>query len=164
MYQGFTGFYPTYLIEVKGLSPSVASGLFGLFFAMGMLVQPATGVTGDRIGERRALMIVLGTSTVTLAALPFVTGFWGVVGITIALSSLLGRGVLTLTYLTNALPEDMRGTGLGILRSGYMLIAASSPILIGILADIGRFDEAFLLLAGAGGVMLLLTLVLPARG
>lgn len=164
MYQGFTSFYPTYLIEIKGLSPSVASGLFGLFFAMGMIVQPVTGMTGDRFGERQTLITILGLSTVSLAALPFITSFWGLVAITIALSSLLGRAVLTLTYLTNVLSEDIRGTGLGLLRSGYMLIASTSPLLIGLLAAAGRFDEAFLFLAGAGGMMILLTLVLPARG
>lgn len=164
MYQGFTSFYPTYLIEAKGLSPSVASGLFGLFFAVGMVIQPATGAAGDRVGERRTLVVVLVLSTATLAALPFVTGFWGLVGITIGLGSLLGRGVLTLTYLTNVLSEDVRGTGLGLLRSGYITVGAASPFLIGTLADLGYFDEAFLLLAGAGGVMLLLTIVLPDRG
>lgn len=164
MYQGFTSFYPTYLIEAKGLAPSVASGLFGLFFATGMVVQPVTGAAGDRFGEGRVLLVILALSIVTLAALPFVTGLPALVALTVALSSLLGRGVLTLTYLTNVLAADMRGTGLGLLRTGYIMIGAAAPLLIGILADAGYFDEAFLLLAGAGGVMFLLTLALPARG
>lgn len=163
MYQGFTGFYPTYLVEVKGLTPGVAAGLFGLFFAMGLVVQPVTGIAGDRFGEKHVLAVVLTLSTVALAVLPFVTGFWGLVGITIVLSIILGRGVLTLTYLTNVLSPDTRGTGLGFLRSVYITIGAMSPVVIGVMADAGYFDEAYLLLAGAGGVMLLLLAVLPAR-
>lgn len=162
-FQGFTGFYPTYLIEVKGLSPDAAAGLFGLFFATGILIQPLTGMAGDRIGEKRALVAVAVAIMLTLAALPFITQFWALVVITVALGSLLGRAVLALTYLTNALPEDIRGTGLGLLRSSYILVGATSPVLIGVLADANYFDEAFLLLAAIGGVMVLFCLVLPAR-
>lgn len=163
MYQGFTGFYPLYLVEAKGLSSPVASALFGLFFAVGMVVQPAIGGAGDRLGERRVLFVVLGLSTVMLAILPFVAGFWSLVAITVALSVILGRGVLTLTYLTNVLSEETRGTGLGLLRTGYMTAGAMSPVLIGVLADRGYFDGAFLLLSGFGLVMVLLVLGLPER-
>lgn len=161
MYQGFTSFYPTYLIEVKGLSPAFASGLFGVFFAMGMIVQPVTGSTGDRFGERRILVVILGLSSVMLAVLPFVTGVWWLIGITVGLSVILGRGVLTLTYLTRALSAETRGTGLGLLRTGYITTGAVSPLLMGVLADRGYFDEAFWLLAGSGVVMLLLCSILP---
>jgi len=161
MYQGFTSFYPTYLVEIKGLSSTVASGLFGAFFAMGMLIPPITGGVGDRFGERPTLLVILALSTVMLATLPFVTGVGGLVGITIGLSAILGRGVLALTYLTKTLSEETRGTGLGLLRTGYITTGAVSPLLIGILADRGYFDEAFWLLSGSGVVMVLLCSILP---
>lgn len=134
-YQGFTGFFPTYLIESKGLSSGSASLLFGVFFAGGIVIQPLTGVAGDRFGERYTLLGVLAFITASLVALPFVEGFWPLLATTIALSSLLGRAVLALTYLTEALPAEIRGTGLGILRTGYILLGSTSPLVIG---EIGR--------------------------
>jgi hypothetical protein len=45
------------------------------------------------------------------------------------------------------LPEEFRGSGLGLLRSAYFLISAAGPWSIGLMADRGLFDEAFLCLA-----------------
>lgn len=160
-YQGFTGFYPTYLIEVKGLSARDASLLFGVFFAGGIVIQPLLGMIGDRVGERNTLLVLLFFITAALTLLPFVDGFWSLLAMTVALSSLLGRAVLALTYLTEALAEEIRGTGLGILRTCYILLGSTSPLLIGVLGDAGYFDQGFWLLAGASGLMILLCVVLP---
>lgn len=160
-YQGFTGFYPTYLIEIKGLSAGSASLLFGVFFAGGIVIQPVIGMIGDRFGERSSLVVVLTFITASLAVLPFVDGFWPLLAMTIASSSLLGRAVLALTYLTEALPADIRGTGLGVLRTCYILLGSTSPLVVGVLGEAGYFDQAFWLLAGASAVMVALCLALP---
>jgi len=162
-YQGFTGFYPTYLIEEKGLSAGQASLLFSVFFAGGILIQPIIGMVGDRFGERQTLFGVLLVITGVLAVLPFVEGIWPLLAITVALSSLLARAVLALTYLTEALAEDIRGTGLGVLRTCYILIGSTSPVIIGVLGEAGFFDHAFWMLSGVSGVMFLLCIVLPPR-
>jgi len=39
-WQALTGFYPTYLIDVKGFAPTTATLLFGGFFALGVVVKP----------------------------------------------------------------------------------------------------------------------------
>lgn len=161
-YQGFTGFYPTYLIEVKGLSAGQASLLFSVFFAGGILIQPVVGMIGDRLGQRSTLFGVLLVITGVLAVLPFVEGFWPLLVITVALSSLLARAVLALTYLTEALAEEIRGTGLGILRTCYILIGSTSPVIIGVLGEAGFFDHAFWMLSGASAVMFLLCIALPS--
>ncbi|WP_049928544.1 MFS transporter [Halopiger goleimassiliensis] len=160
-YQGFTGFYPTYLIDVKGLSAGQASLLFSVFFAGGILIQPVVGMIGDRLGERTTLFSVLLFVTGVLAVLPFVEGFWPLLGITVALSSLLARAVLALTYLTESLAEEIRGTGLGVLRTCYILLGATSPVVVGVLGEAGFFDHAFWLLSGVSAVMFLLCLALP---
>lgn len=160
-YQGFTGFFPTYLIEIKGLSMGSASLLFGVFFAGGIVIQPIVGMAGDKFGERYTLLGVLVFITASLAALPVIEGFWPLLAMTIALSSLLGRAVLALTYLTESLPADIRGTGLGILRTGYILIGSTSPLVIGVLGEAGYFDQAFWLLAGTSTLMVLFCIVLP---
>jgi MFS family permease len=163
IWQAFTGFYPTYLIEVKGFSSSVAAGLFALFFATGIVVQPVSGTAYDRIGLNRILPIIMGLTAVGMVAVSFVESFWAVVAATAVLSSLLGQATVTLSYITSALPRDMRGTGLGAIRTVYMGLGAASPILFGAFADRGFFDEGFLVLAAVAAVVSLLSLRISDR-
>ena len=163
VWQAFTGFYPTYLIEIKGVSEGVATGLFSAFFATGIVVQPLTGRLYDRFGIRTALPPVLGVIVVSLVALPFLEGFWPLVVGTIFLSSILGYGTITLPYMTAAFPSDMKGTGLGFLRTVYMTTGAASPVLFGALADRGYFDEGYFALASFVAVAVVLTWWLPEQ-
>ncbi|WP_137291308.1 MFS transporter [Natronorubrum halophilum] len=161
IWQAFTGFYPTYLIEMKGFSEALATALFSAFFAMGIVVQPLTGRLYDQFGIKRSLPAVLGVVVVGLVALPFLEGFWPIVAGTVVLSSILGYGTITLPYMTAAFPADMKGTGLGFLRTFYMTIGAASPVLFGALADRGFFDEGYFVLAGFAVVAMALIRWLP---
>ncbi|MDS0476118.1 MFS transporter [Natrinema sp. 1APR25-10V2] len=163
VWQGFTGFYPTYLIQIKGFSEATATGLFSAFFAAGIVVQPSTGRLYDRFGIRKSLPPVLGIVVVSLVALPFLEGFWPLVVGTVFLSSILGYGTITLPYMTSAFPSDMQGTGLGFLRTVYMTIGALSPVMVGALADRGYFDEAYFVLAGFVVVAIGFTWWLPEQ-
>lgn len=162
VYQAFTGFYPTYLIDAKGLSPPVATGLFSFYFGLAILVQPLSGAVYDRLGIRRTLPLFLGFAIAGLVALPFVDSVWMLAGITILLSCMTSTIAITMPYLTDVLPEAIQGTGLGALRTAYMLLGAASPTLFGTMADRGFFDEGFLLLAVLIGLIVLLVTRLPA--
>lgn len=148
VWQAFTAFYPTYLTEMKGLAPTTAAAVFGGLFGLGILVKPLTGAAYDAYGLERSLPVVMALITLTMVLLPFVRGLGMIVAITVLASSVLGYATLTLTYLTNSLAEEIRGTGLGVIRTGYMVVGAGSPTVVGVLADAGRFDEAFFLLGG----------------
>lgn len=163
VWQVFTGFYPTYLIEVKGLPTAFVTVMFGLFFALGVVVQPLSGAAYDRFGIRRSLPAVMGCAAVGLALFPLLEGLLPIVLVTALSSALLGVTVMTMPYLTGALPTDMQGTGLGFVRTTFMLIGAGAPTAAGVLADWGRFDEVFFLLAGLAGVAILLARLLPER-
>ncbi len=163
-WQAFTGFYPTYLIDVKGFAPTTATLLFGGFFAMGVAVKPIAGRAYDAYGSRVTLPTILVVASVGLAALPFVASLPGVLLVTLLLSSLLGYSTVTLTHLTASLPPSVRGSGLGTLRTGYMVVGAGSPVVAGTLADADLFDEVFLILAGLVLVGACLTLLLPRDG
>lgn len=159
----FTSFYPTYLIEVKGLAPGLASALFGAFFLSGVVVKPLAGLGHDRIGATRALLVVAVVSGTALALLPGLEGPIALVLVTVLVAPLLGSGTITLAYVLGSLPADVRGTGVGVLRTVALLFTAASPSVFGAIADRGYFDEGFLLLAGAAGVMAALALRLPSR-
>lgn len=162
IWQAFTGFYPTYLIEVKSLSGSLAGVLFGLFFALGVIIQPVSGAAYDRIGIRWSLLFIMGISGVGLILLPLLDGFWPLVGITILLSPMLGFITVTQSHLILALPEHIQGTGFGILRTISFTIGAASPVFVGAAADRGFFDEAFWVLAVLAGLAVILGMVTPA--
>jgi len=161
VWQSFTGLYPTYLVEEKGLDSSTASVLFSLFFAAGIVVKPLSGAAYDRIGFRGSLVLALSAPTVGFALLPVVEGTLGLVAITVLVSTMLGSGAITQSYFSDAFPEPVRGTGLGVVRTATATLGAAGPVLFGVIADRGYFDEGYWLLAGLVVVVILLTLRLP---
>ncbi|WP_049985059.1 MFS transporter [Halobellus rufus] len=161
IWQSFTGLYPTYLVEIKGLSSTLAGLLFSGFFAVGVLVKPLAGAAYDRIGIRKSLLIVLSGPVAGLAALPFVDGFWPLAGLTALVSTMLGSGAITQSFLSDAIPDEIQGTGLGVVRTTSATLGAAGPVLFGAIADRGYFDEGYVLLAAVLFVVILLTLRLP---
>ncbi|SDK62273.1 MFS transporter [Natronorubrum texcoconense] len=161
VWQAFTSFYPTYLIEIKGLSTTVASFLFGIFFALGILIKPLAGGAYDRFGIRRSLTIVASGPTIGLIALPYVDDIWILIVVTALVSTLLGFATVVEPSLLHSLPEEIRGTGFGILRSVGFTIGATSPVLFGAAADRGFFDEMFMVLAVFAAGMILLAFRIP---
>ena len=161
IWQSFTAFYPTYLTTVKGLSPSIASLLFGFFFAVGVVVKPVAGAAYDRIGMRGSLVAVLLPPVVGFALLPFVEAGWLLVPITALISTMLGSGAVTQSYLADAFPEGTQGTGLGVIRTTTATLGAGGPVLFGVIGEYGYFDEGYLALAVIMAAVILLTLRTP---
>jgi len=159
--QVFTGFYPTYLIEEKGVSVTVASGLFALFFALGIVIQPFAGNAYDQVGARRSLLFIVGISGVGFALLPLVDGIAALVFVTVLIAVLVGRATIVLAYLTMSLSAEIQNTGLGIVRTVFFTLGATGPVIFGAIADRGYFDEVFFLLAGLSAVSVLVILRLP---
>jgi MFS family permease len=157
IYQGFTGFFPTYLAAQKGLDAEVAATLLGVFFATAVVVQPVAGVARDRFGTRPTLVAVLVATALLLASLPFVDGLVALVGLTVLLSVQLAFWPVGNAYVVEAVPDDIQGTTVGLSRTVFLLVGATGPTFVGVAADAGGFDEAFLALAG-----LALLGVLPA--
>lgn len=154
--QGFTSFYPTYLVEIKGLSPETAATLFGGFFLLGAIIQPVSGSLLDRIGVRGTLIGYMSVCVLALCLLPFADDLAPIAAVTALFAAWNGTPVVTQTYIADALPTEMQGTGFGTLKAGWMLAGATAPVLVGLFADSGLFDEAFFLLAAVGGAGLAL--------
>jgi MFS family permease len=163
VWQAFTSFYPTYLVEEKALSTTAASLLFGGFFALGILIKPLAGAAYDRFGTRRSVTIVGAGPTIGLLALPYVESVWLLAVVTALVSTLLGFATVVEPSLLSSLPEDVRGTGFGVLRSIAFTIGATSPALFGVAADRGFFDEVFILLAVLSSGMIVLAFRIPER-
>jgi len=148
--QGFTSFYPQYLVSIKDIPPSVAALLLSLFFVSGAVIQPVSGRLLDTVGIRYTLGGFLGSCLVGLWLLQVVDSLLALVLATVLFSSWNGCPVVTQTHIVNTLPESAQGTGFGILKAGWMTFGAISPLMIGFLGDIGHFAEGFLALAVIG--------------
>lgn len=163
IWQALTGIYPTYLVTAKGLTESTAALLFGLFFGWGIAVQLASGTLGDRFGAKRSLVAVFVVAILSLVLLPLVDGLVALFLVTLGLSSILGFSPIVFPYLNAELPDDIQGSGLGLIRSIYMTIAAVGPVLMGALGEAGWFDEAFFILVAVAVVSLGFALLMPPR-
>jgi MFS family permease len=146
LYQSVTGFLPTYLVAEKGVDPGTAATLFSLFFAAAIGLQFLSGVVADRLGNRVAIAAFVGASVPAFALLTVVESFPALVGVVLLLSCLLGAMPPVNAAGLAALPAEIRGSGFGLLRTGYIAFGAAGPPSVGLLADAGRFDGAFLLL------------------
>jgi MFS family permease len=161
VWQGYTSFLPTYLVEVKGLPQSTGAIALGAFFVTGGVVQPLVGNVADRYDERRILIAVTAIPAVAIAAFPFANS----ASVLIALSTVAGLQLafwpIIFAYIPRVLPDDIQGSGFGLLRTVFLYVGATGPIVIGALADFDLFDESFILLAAITGIGTLLSAVLP---
>lgn len=156
----FTSFYPTYLIEVKDISPTITAVTFGAFFAAGVVVKPVSGAMYDRLGIRLTLLVLAPISALALAVFPMAEGIVPIAVVTLSVAPILGTGTIAQSHLVDEFTGDIRGTGLGIIRTCGLLVGSAMPTLFGIAADNGYFDEGFLVLAVLVGVMVVLILLL----
>lgn len=161
MYQSVTGFLPTYLAEVKALPPSTAASVYGLFFASAIGVQFVSGLVADRYDRRFAIAGFLGLSVPAFGLLAFADDLIGVIGVVLLMSCMLGGFPPAHAYAVRALPPAVQGSGYGLLRTLYIAFGALGPPAIGILADIGRFDEAFFALGAVALLTSITALLLP---
>jgi MFS family permease len=163
VFQGLTAFLPTYLVVAKGLRQETAALAYGAFFAASALIQPVAGAVADQYGDRMTLAVVTAFSGLLLFALPFVTGVTMVALLVALLGFRGGVAPITNAYLVSSIPADVQGAGYGLLRTVYMGLGATAPVVVGFLADSALFDEAYLLLALLTGAATVLYLLLPRR-
>jgi MFS family permease len=161
VWQAYTSFLPTYIVEVKGLPQSTAAVALGAFFVTGGVVQPFIGNVADRYDERRVLVGVSVITGAAIAAFPLVDSGPVLVGLSAVVGLKLAYWPIVFAYVTRALPEDIQGSGFGLLRTVFLYVGATGPIVIGALADVDLFDESFLLLAGLLGVAAVVSGLLP---
>jgi sugar phosphate permease len=152
------------LLTAGAVAAIVLSGTVELFVVATVLLGLGTGLYGttrltvisavyDRmettaISPSQAAAFV-GLSVPAFALLTVVEAFPAPVAVVLLLSCLLGAMPPVNAAGLGALPAEIRGSGFGLLRTCYIAFGAVGPPTVGLLADAGRFDGAFLLLGGA---------------
>lgn len=162
-FQGLSAFLLTYLVEAKGFEQSTASVLFALLFVGGAVAQAIAGNLSDTFGERVVLVGVAAVGAVAVGAVPFVDGPLSMAAVVTVAGVRLAVVPVSNAYVISVLPPEVTGTAWGTIRMGFFLLAAGGSTVVGTLAEMGFFDESFLLLAGLSGVAAGLYLFIPSR-
>lgn len=123
-------FMTTYLINVKNLSKSIASLIFGLGPLMGIVGSLSGGYLGERIGVKRTLSLAIMGCTLTTALLALSSQVTLLATLYI-LYSFFNSSVWTPTntIVANITPERKKGRGYGALFFTEGLIRSVTPII-----------------------------------
>lgn len=146
-------FLPLVLREYHALSAGLAGGLFTVYFAALTAAQPVAGWLSDRFGRDPVtavalLLGVVGYLGLLLGdALPAVVVAVGMIGLG------MGWGPPVQSRFMDALGEDERGVGFGLVRTVYIGFAALNGAIVGGAATVAGWR--------AGIWILLLSLVVP---
>jgi len=163
-FQALVSFLPTYLVEEKGLGPGLAAGLLGLLFVIGAIVSPVAGHFADRRGERATMMTLIVVSSALLALLPLTTGLVALCLLVPLLGIRTAVGPLTSAFLVRLLPPETRGRIWGSLRTLFFTLGATGSTVMGLMADAGWFDMAFMALAALSALTLVLWWLITPSG
>jgi predicted MFS family arabinose efflux permease len=162
-FQALTAFYVTYLVDVKAFDQTVAAGMFSLLFLGAALAQFGGGSLADRFGARVVLVAISGAAVALLVAVPFVDGLVPVALLSFLLGTRLGIASVTNAYVIAVLPDAVRGTAWGVLRTVFFLLGATGSTVVGAMADADLFTESFYLLAALTALAAVCYAFLPTR-
>ncbi len=162
-FQALSAFYVTYLVEIRDFDQRVAAGMLALVFVGGAVAQIGSGVVADRMGASGVLATTSAVSAVVVGAIPFVHGVLPIAVLSVVVGTRLGIAPVTNAYIIAVLPDAVTGSTWGSLRTAMFLVSATGSTFVGLMADSGLFDEAFLALAAVTGVAAVTYALLPTR-
>jgi predicted MFS family arabinose efflux permease len=151
-FQGLTAFLPTYLVAHEGIEQGLAGLIFALLFVGGAVCQLGVGTAADRHGARPVLVAVAALAVVTLLVVPVVDGRLAWAILVFLLGTRMAIAPVTNAYIVARLPADVQGAAWGFLRTCLFLVASTGSLFVGAMADVGRFDAAFVALGGVTAV------------
>jgi MFS transporter, ACS family, hexuronate transporter len=166
---GLISWMPTFLVKTRHIDVVHAGFASAVPYVVAFVSLNAVGALLDKFGRGRErlffaiggvwLVVFLGLMT-RADSVSLVLTFWtlSMVGSTIVYGTVWA---IPLAHL----PDDMVGTGSGILNFGGQLAAAVAPAAIGLLVGFadGSFTPAFLFLIGSGVALILVALTWRAQ-
>jgi MFS family permease len=153
--QAITSFFPTFLVEFRGLGTDVAGLAFGVVFGLSSVAQPVAGRLSDRYSRDAAIGVSVAVALVGVVVLLAVRTTPGLVaGVGLLGAGIAWPGPVQARFL-DQLGDAERGYGFGLIRSAYMLLGSAGSVVVGVLADAGGWVPGF----GVLGVALAASLV-----
>ena len=146
---GLLAFTALFLVDERGFQPESAAVTFGMMPLVGLACRPLLGTLMDRMGRRKPIIITgYIISATSILALVYITHQWLILA-PLALLGIFGMGHsgLSDTFMIESIPSLRREETLGFVFTLRMGMAAISPLLIGVLAELAGIETAFLLLS-----------------
>lgn len=164
VWQGTTSFLPTVLIDYHHVSQTTAGVLFSAFFLVNGVTQPILGRLADRASRDTALAICVVTGACGYALFVLSSGLTDVVVAIVLVGMAMGWPAATLPRFMDNLGDSERGAGFGLVRTVYMVLAASGSVAVGAAADLVGWAATFYLLAALLGVVFVVVTINWALG
>lgn len=142
-------FLPTFLVEHHGLSLSAAGAFFGAYFVVVASLQPVSGWLSDRFDRDAVTAALFASGAVGYAALAVGSGVVLAVPAVALVGIAMAWGPPVQSRAVDALADAERGVGFGAVRTGYILVGALGPVVVGTLADEAGWGVGFGLLSAA---------------
>lgn len=159
-WQGLFNFYVTYLVGVKGLSPTVANGLLTLAFAAGVPAFWFGGRLADRLPHGPNVAAILLTLAASFGALTVVSSPVALVPLTVVIGYAGHSLFPTLdTYMLDSLPAETRASAYAVFSGLALTVESGGSGTVGTLATRFGFDPVF---QGLGVAIFLVAIVVYA--
>ena len=148
VWQGVASFFPTFLVEYRGMALGRASLAFGGIFAVATVSLPLVGRLSDVVGRETALA---GTFALSACGLWVALDGPGRLGPFVG-AVLIGAGfgwpaAIQSRFMDHLAAAD-RTVGFGLVRTVYLTIGSTGSAVTGYVADLAGWRAAIGLLAG----------------
>ncbi|MBU7015552.1 MAG: MFS transporter [Theionarchaea archaeon] len=144
-FRGFVVFLPIQLEEI-GFSTTSVTGAITLFYGTGVIAELLAGILTDRYSRRKIIFVsMLAASVLVLVVFHSVWVFLIPLGFVAYVV-----WVPATAAFVEGVPEAWYGTALGLVQGLAGLMATSSPVIMGIVAEQSGVSASFVFLAIVG--------------
>lgn len=162
VWNGSMSFLPVFLQAERGLSSVAANAAYASVFVSGVIVTPIAGVFGDRFGNVRAILTLVGFTLVGIT-LVIVTPVSQLVfvGVLVFAVGLTGFWPVMASFMMNSFPEAHKGSDYGVVGAAYYGLGSLGPTYVGFVGDTVHYTAAY---AGFVGILIVcLALIVRIR-
>ncbi|QCS43349.1 MFS transporter [Natrinema versiforme] len=146
--QGLLTFLPTFFVQHRGYSATVAGTAFSAFFVVRTVGQFLLGDLSDRYGRDLAIGGSMFAGTIGLFGLVAAQSRV-VVGVAVLLAGLGSSFFAALDpRFLDQFGDAERGAGFGLVRTCYTVVGSAGSVGVGLLADLFGWGPSFLVLGG----------------
>jgi predicted MFS family arabinose efflux permease len=157
-FQAIATFYTTFLVEYRSVGLRQAGLLLAAIFGLSSVAQPVAGTLSDTFSRDLAIATSVALATVGLTTLLAVPGRSGLlVGTFILGLGIAWPGPLQ-ARIMDQFSDERSGSGFGMLRTIYLLLASMANVIVGVTADMFGWLVSYGSLLGIWAVCILLLL------
>ncbi|NGM70482.1 MFS transporter [Natronolimnobius sp. AArcel1] len=147
-WQGTASFLPTFLIEHHNASTTLAGAIFSAYFVVQGIAQIGVGAVSDRFGRDGTIAGCFFAGVLGFAILIWATGLeWMLLGVAL-LGIAMSFDAASMPRFFRAFSSEEQNTSFGLVRTIYMIVAASGSVVVGVLADTANWAVSFGFLGG----------------